>query len=152
MNDEISKVVSIRHYKVGYEVRTEEIYYGKNEYTTMRTAYTSSGDCIGDPTWAYRLYKWGIVPEKINANDNICSIGYCEKEQKWYGWNNRGFGICGFGIGDVVKKGDVAAMSRWTEEYLAEHPEEDLSLPIGFTAKTLDDAKRIAIAFAEAVS
>jgi len=32
------------------------------------------------------------------------------------------------------------------------HPEADESVPVGFEAKTLDDAKRIAQAFAASVS
>ncbi len=78
------------------------------------------------------------------------SIGFSEKEQKWYGWSHRA--IHGFGIGDEVEKGDVMTSSGWTPEYLKEHPEEDKSLPVGFKAKTLDDAKKMAESFAEAVS
>ncbi len=57
----------------------------------------------------------------------------------------------GFGIGDVVKEGDCTNSSGWTEEYLIQHPECSLALPVGFEAKTLKDAKRMAIAFAESV-
>lgn len=42
-------------------------------------------------------------------------------------------------------------MSGWTEDYLIAHPEDDISLPVGFTAKTIDDAKQMAMAFAESV-
>ena len=38
------------------------------------------------------------------------------------------------------------------EEYLKDHPEEDKALPIGFEARTEEDAKRMAIAFADSVS
>ena len=55
-------------------------------------------------------------------------------------------------IREVVKEGDCCASSGWTEEYLREHPEEDKSLPVGFKAKTLEDAKKMATAFAESVS
>jgi len=33
-----------------------------------------------------------------------------------------------------------------------EHPDADLSLPVGFEAKTTDDCKRMAIAFASGVA
>ena len=33
-----------------------------------------------------------------------------------------------------------------------EHPEDDTSIPVGFVAKDLVDAKRMAIAFAQSVS
>lgn len=72
------------------------------------------------------------------------------KEQKWYGWSHRA--IYGFGIGDIVEEGDCTATSGWSNEHLKKHPKDDLSLPIGFEAKSLDDAKRMAIAFADNVS
>ena len=144
-------ILSVRHYKIGYEVRTEKFCFEDNGYTIMKSAYTNNGDYIGNSKWAHRLYyKYGIVPEKINPEDDVCSIGFCEKEQKWYGWSHSA--LYGFGIGDVVKEGDCTASSGWIDEYLAEHPEKDRSLPIGFKAKTLDDAKKMAIAFADSVA
>ena len=38
------------------------------------------------------------------------------------------------------------------QEYIKAHPEEDKSLSVGFKAKTLEDCKTMAIAFAESVS
>jgi hypothetical protein len=150
MIKERSKV--IRRYKAGYEVREEVWKTDENDSgTNMKTAYTLSGDWIGDPKWARRLCVIDrIKPEKAKPEHCVCSIGFCEIEQRWYGWSHRA--IAGFGIGDEVKEGDCCASSGWTEEYLKEHPEEDLSLPVGFVAKTLDDCKRMAIAFAESVS
>ena len=146
------KVVKIWNYKVGYDVRYEEhdgSEYGMDNFV-MRSAYTPDGDYIGDPKWARKLMvKRGIKPEKVNPDDSVCSIGFCADENKWYGWSHRA--IYGFGIGDTVKEGDCTASSGWIEEYLVNHPEEDLSLPVGFEAKSLDDAKRMAIAFAESV-
>ena len=147
---ENKKVLKVRHYKIGYEVRTEEFCFDGECYT-MKSAYTNKGDYIGNSRWAYRLYyKYGIIPEKINPEDNVCSIGFCGKEQKWYGWSHRA--MYGFGIGDVVKEGDCTASSGWSDAYLAENPEKDRSLPIGFVAKTLEDAKKMAIAFADNVA
>lgn len=118
---------------------------------TMKSAYTPEGWYIGNPKNAhYLVKKRGIKPELINPEANVCSIGFCEKEQKWFGWSHRA--IYGFGIGNEVKEGDCCATSGWTDEYLAEHPEEDTSLPVGFTAHDLEDAKRMAVAFAEGVS
>ena len=91
----------------------------------------------------------GIAPELASPTDNVCSIGWCAAEQKWYGWSHRA--IYGFGIGDSVHEGDCTASSGWTDDYLAEHPGADKSLPVGFQAHTLDDAKRMAIAFADSV-
>ena len=146
------KLLSVRKYKAGYELRKEKFDgdEGGGIEFDMTSAYTPDGDYIGDSKVAHMLCKkMGIKPEKVNPKHNVCSIGFCEKEQKWYGWSHRAF--YGFGIGDVVKEGDCCAESGWTKDYLAEHPEEDMSLPIGFKAETLEDAKRMAIAFAESV-
>jgi len=141
-----------RRYKAGYEIR-EALWKmdANDEGTMMKQAYTPSGDYIGNPKFAYRLCVGrGIKPEKANEEHGVCSIGFCGKGQKWFGWSHRA--IFGFGIGAVVKEGDCVASSGWTPEYLKDHPEEDLSLPVGFEAKNLDDCKRMAIAFAESVS
>lgn len=120
------------------------------QVNTHEVAYTPSGDYIGSVDRASTLCKGrGIAPEKVSPDHNVCSIGFSEREQKWYGWSHRAW--YGFGIGDVVKEGDCCASSGWTEDYLKEHPEADLSLPVGFEAKTLEDAKRMAVAFAESV-
>ena len=146
-----TKLLSVRKYKAGYEIRTESVSHGDDPPIEMKSAYTPDGEYVGNSRWAHRLIvKRGIKPEKSDSSDCVCSIGFCEKEQKWYGWSHRA--IFGFGIGDIVKEGDCTAVSGWTEEYLAEHPEEDVSLPVGFKAKTLADARRMAVAFAESVS
>ena len=148
------ELLSERHYKAGYVIRKERISGDEaagGPAFDMRSAFTPSGDYIGNPKDARLLIaKKGIKPEKAQPSHSVCSIGFNEEAQKWYGWSHRA--IFGFGIGDVVKEGDCCAESGWTEEYLAEHPEEDTSLPVGFEAKTLDDAKRMAMAFAESVS
>lgn len=143
-----TEVIKVRRYRAGYEVRTER--YTDPEEFLMKSAYTPSGDYIGNPKMAYRLCKVrGIRPEKSDPRANVCSIGFCGKEQKWYGWSHRA--IYGFGIGDTVKEGDCCASSGWTEDYLKEHPEKDRSLPVGFVARTLEDCKLMAIAFADSV-
>ena len=149
-------LVATRKYRAGYEIRTESVLSGSEDKPEghrfiMKGAYTLQGDYIGNPKTAYRLCnKIGIKPERSNPKHNICSIGFCEQDGKWYGWSHRA--IYGFEVGDVVEADDCAATSGFTDEYLEEHPEEDLSLPIGFKAKGIDDAKRMAIAFAESVS
>ena len=146
------KVLRQTHFKAGYITETRlmngEPFGGKD--FKMKVALTPEGDYIGEPRFAYRLCKRrGIKPEKADPTDNVCSIGFCEAEQKWYGWSHRA--LCGFGIGSIVKEGDCTASSGWTEEYLSLHPECDLSLPVGYTATTLAEAKRMAIAFADSV-
>lgn len=85
-----------------------------------------------------------------NEKSIVACIGFSEKEQKWYGWSHRA--IYGFGVGYIAKKGDCVTTSGWTDDYLAKHPEADLSVKVGFRVKNMEDAKKCAIAFAESVS
>lgn len=94
--------------------------------------------------------KYGITKFETYNNNNICSIGFNEKENRWYGWSHRA--IHSFGVGDEVKEHDLTNTSGYIDSYIKEHPEKDLSLPVGFKAKNLEDAKRMAIAFADAVA
>ncbi len=127
-----------------------ELEGASGQTVTMEVAYTPNGDYIGTQEVAQRLCELrGIRPELSSLDNKVCSIGFSTREQKWYGWSHRA--IYGFAVGDIVKEGDCCASSGWTDEYLAEHPDEDNSLPVGFTASNLDDAKRMAVAFAESV-
>ena len=143
--------IATRTFRAGYIVREEmvdEPDFGPS--FKMKSAYTPAGDYIGSSRTAYHLCKTrGIRPEKADPSDNVCSIGFCDREQKWYGWSHRA--IYGFGVGDMVSEGDCTASSGLTAEYLAEHPDENKALPVGFIAHTLADAKRMAIAFADSV-
>ncbi len=139
----IREVKNIRRYEEhGYEVRTETIDgsdYGGGD-VDMESAYTLNGDYLGDPKFAKSICaKRGIIPEKAEPDHNICSIGFNPKEQKWYGWSHRA--IYGFGVGSTVKEGSVIAGLEPNPEF-----------PIGYEAKSLDDAKRMAKAFAREVS
>jgi len=105
----IKELISTRKFKAGYEVRTEWWRLSEEDKnpTLMKSAHTPSGDYIGNPIEAYRMVvKRGIAPELAKKNHTVCSIGFCAKENKWYGWSHRA--ICGFGIGSKVKKGDCA--------------------------------------------
>ena len=140
-----------RRYKAGYVLRRESVWMNPADTrTVMTSAYTPSGDYIGRSKFAYHLIVGrGIKPEKADPSHRVCSIGFSERDQGWYGWSHRA--IFGFKIGDTVKEGDCAASSGWTDDYLAEHPEANTALPVGFTAQTLDDCRRMAVAFAESV-
>ncbi len=178
MNPDIIEIISETYFKAGYIVRDEikRSHFEEMEVVELgncesdksqefiqdlkkslgvhpghririQSAYTMGGDYIGSPKDAKILCgKYGIYPEKSKPSDNVCSIGFSRKNQKWYGWSHRA--IYGFTVGDITKEGDCVCSSGWTEEYLQEHPEEDLSLPVGFETKTWEDVKRMAIAFA----
>jgi hypothetical protein len=115
----------------GFEVRTE-VYHLDEEEMVIESAYTPSGDYIGNPTLAdYLVTRKGIVPETENSGRHICTIGWCEIEQKWYGWSH--LAMHGFGVGAIVDEGSILA---------------NIGLEVGMEAKTLDDARRMAIIFA----
>lgn len=99
----------------------------------MDAVYATDGGYVGDRKTSEQLAKRGIVPETIPGH-NVSSIGWSDAEGKWFGWSHRA--MYGFKIGDEVKPGDVTAES----------------LPIGFKAASVDDAKAMAVAFANGVS
>lgn len=101
---------------------------------TLVSAYTPSGDYIGDLELAHKLcYELGIVPEKADPAHSICTIGYSERQGKWFGWSHRA--MCGFGVGDTVKEGDVIASQ----------------FPVDYVCESLSDAKTMAIVYADFV-
>lgn len=65
---------------------------------------------------------------------NTVSIGFSEKEQKWYGWTHRGYGA--FGIGYEIVKGSIMD----TKDAKYRHP---------FKVETLEQAKDLAIHIAD---
>lgn len=102
-------------FKAGYIVRIEIEdaieYMGKpykknaqsiRRFLVMRKAYTPEGDWIGSPKEArFFIVKKSLSKiQKTKPDHCICSIGFNEKEQKWYGWSHRA--MCGFGIGDKI--------------------------------------------------
>lgn len=115
-----------------------------NDAVEMDAVYNAAGVYVGDNETADFLAEKGILPEPKRPTSNVCSIGFSTKDQKWYGWSHRA--LYGFGIGDIAKEGDCVCETGSCD------PSADLSVPVGFGAKTLDDAKRMAIAFADSVS
>ena len=95
----------------------------------------AEADYVGSLADALSLAHRGIKPEKIASRCASCTIGFCQREQKWYGWSHRA--IYGFGVGSVVD----------SDSHLCAE-----ELGVGFRAATLADARRMAAAFAESVS
>ena len=193
-----SELLFVQKYPAhGYEVRTELVGAPEEgeEFPPLkiRSAYTTAGDYIGNrETAEYLCVDRKITPEKITPDSNICSIGFCDGEQKWYGWSHRA--IFGFGIGAWVQEGDSAYVPNNADELLAECKEcgknaeivdaetvrigvemytnigenEDGTIKLSeeseteyhtikvgrgeWTAKTLEDARQMAIDFADSVA
>ena len=181
-----------------YELKEIEVVPGEPKMTAAFSL--KDGGYIGLEDDAKRLEERGIVPELREPDHGACSIGFCEKEQKWYGWSHRA--MYGFGLGSEVKHGDCAyvpkdmddarrcAIEFWTEDHKTDLQAIDIKDEDGipcfevswkftdavpnaklrgmidsvrhypprefgrgeWTAKTLDDAKQMAIDFAEGVS
>lgn len=82
----------------------------------MRCGYNCAGAYIGDEKTArYLCDEKGICPELARPTHTVCSIGFCEAEQKWYGWSHRA--IYGFGVGSVVKRGDCGYQAPNAEAF-----------------------------------
>lgn len=94
-----------------YELKTET-FHG----TPMTSAYAPDGGYIGTEEFAKNMEARGIQPELREPTNNVCSIGFCDKEQKWYGWSHRA--IYGFGIGSKVAKGDCAYVGATPEDLI----------------------------------
>lgn len=91
--------------------------------------------------------RYGIEQfEYPTPTSTIKHIGFAPKDQKWYGWSHRA--IYGFGIGSRVTKGSVIA-DGIAADLRSGGPGP---FPVGFVAKTLDDARRMASQFAIEVS
>lgn len=119
LNEE--RVLSKKFFDENFKIK-DKTYVDK-----LTGAYVTSVPSDDKPTGTMKFFaKHGI--SKVYGG----SIGFSEKEQKWYGWSHRA--IYGFGIGSKVKKGDCGYKGK------------------AWTAKTLDDAKQMAKDFADAVS
>lgn len=140
---EVKEIIFQRRYP-GYIYRREIIdssNLGGNGNMMMVNCYSSdSGQWIGDARMARFLCKeCGLRQiQKAQPHHCVCSIGFNEEEQKWYGWSQRA--IFGFGIGDMI----------FDDEYGDEntHFSNHGSVPIS----NLDEAKIAAINFAESIS
>lgn len=101
------------------------------------------------------IKRFKLDPETLDncgedGKGSAC-IAFSPKSQKWYGWSHRA--IYGFKIGDVVSQGDLTTTTGYIEEFELKHPDIAFKhvLPVGFKAETLEDARKMAIAFAASV-
>lgn len=152
----------------GYEVRTEVIDHPDKSLPqkTTRKAYTYPGGThIGNFKHGKLICEtMKIKPELASPEMTTCTIGFCEHEQKWYGWHH-GL-IAGFGIGAQATHLINAPTHKSPPE---DTPSKELpyrkrplnqntaknivkKAEIITTAKTLDDAKNMAICFSETKS
>ncbi len=112
-----------------YEIRKEP--NSLDPSITMRSCYSKiDGGYIGTEVVAKMLEKRGIAPQRSEPSRNFCSIGFSERDQKWYGWSHRA--LYGFGVGSTVEPGDCA--------YTADNPEEMIDDYANFFADISQEA------------
>lgn len=118
MRDKImsNEIISTVKHKHGYIVKTELVKDMGDDHFEVQHAYNENDEYIGNPEFASHLFEMGIKPTKSQKSNNVCSIGFCEKESKWYGWSHRS--IYGFGVGSEVKKGDCAYVPVNRDDFL----------------------------------
>ena len=131
-------------YKVGYHIRYQEVSgyeAGGGPSFVMRSAYTPGGDYMGNPKMArFLVVKKGIVPELARPDANVCSVGFCEADGRWYGWSHRA--IAGFTIGDRLFEEGWPEATENTP--FRQHGPNPITSP--------DEAKQAAINFAASVA
>jgi len=106
----------------------------KDKPILFESFYTDEGLYIGpyDDMTVY-VKDWGLTQlQSSNPTSKVVSVGFSEKEQKWYGWSHRARSK--FGIGDETKEGQISPF------------------PIGYVIKSLEEAKEAAKYFSEGVS
>lgn len=140
-----------KEFKTGYTlIKTklwgESPYHGKEglpkeKALDMTVAYNHDGYYIGDSKSAhFYCNKLGIKPEPPSKDAYVCNNGYCEKDEKWYGWSHRA--IVGFKIGDKLFDSKFKGATERTKftEYGSK------------TITTKEEARQAAINFAAYVS
>ena len=125
LNEE--RIMSKKFFDENFKTKTRPGFHYKEYVDKSTGAYVTSVPSDGKPSGTMKFFAKHGISKVYNG-----SIGFSEKEQKWYGWSHRA--IYGFGIGSKIKKGDCGYKGK------------------AWTAKTLDDAKQMAKDFADAVS
>lgn len=101
---------------------------------SITVARNKDGDYIGNVEMARALCdEHGIAPER-KPDANVCSFGWSERKQKYFGWSHRA--LVGFSIGDKVFDPDCDAKLPFIERGKVD-------------IKCKDDARLSAMRFAE---
>lgn len=119
-------LISERVGRDGYYIIREEMWDAGGEPHPMTYCYTPDGDTIGRLDDAKALCDVRGIKPRPRLDEHVgtghqCSIGFCDKEQKWYGWSHRA--IYGFGVGSKVVKGDCAYVAATPEDLIDQHAE-----------------------------
>lgn len=113
-------------------------YYQQLEGSTPVNKY-SYNIRIGDPRFTLSLVKRGILyveSHPRHGQPDPANIGFCQTDQKWYGWSH--LAIYGFGIGSVVKIGDCGYRAKGPTEYI-ENNFMFYNMPVNTAYNLLED-------------
>ncbi len=98
---------------------TEETY-------TVESILNKGGDYAGAADSARRFFdKHAIAPEMRTENSGVCTIGWSERDQKYYGWSHRAFH--GYAIGDRSSDGTCRVETKAQARESAAAFAEDVS-------------------------
>ena len=122
-----AKVMAKKFFEENFDLKSVKGFSFKQYVDKSTGAYVTTAPFDGKPTGTMKFFAKHGISKVYNG-----SIGFSEKEQKWYGWSHRA--IYGFGVGSKIKKGDCGYKGK------------------AWTARTLDDAKQMAKDFADEVS
>ncbi len=101
------KIQSTKHFDVWEEEwRFEANSKGDIDVMKMKNVRNKTGDYAGEEGVSKSLEKYGIAPEMIDDDSSVCTIGWSDHEQKYYGWSHRA--MFGFGIDDMIYEEDFA--------------------------------------------
>lgn len=114
--------------------------FPEQEETEIEYAVALDGGIIGEEETAlYLTARRGIVPQKAAPDHRSTSIGYCRRQQLWFGWNDKQ--LVGFGVGDRLFD------PNWPHATESTPPEMRGEVVI----ETLEQAKQAACNFARTV-
>jgi hypothetical protein len=143
----VKETLFVRHYP-GYfycKELVDDSDYGGDGNLEMVCCYSDhNGQYMGDARTARYLCHKNQIREiqlaepKDAPPSKCCSIGFREKDQRWFGWSHRA--MVGFGIGDKVFEEDFGD----DHTPFVQHGKVEI--------KNMEQAKLAAIRFAEYVS
>ena len=124
----------------GYELHTISFIDSMKaaQVSTITSAFTPGGAYIGNQGVAEWLSAKHIVPELADPDSRVCTVGFREEDQKWFGWSTHA--IAGFGLGDRIFEPDFGT------------DDTDFIKHGAVVIKNMKDARTAAVAFAEFVS
>ncbi len=103
----IKKYVDVKERDLGTEC-------GQESLMVINAISRQDDSIVGGIDDAYKYIRQGITEFFGSRGCQYSNIGYIPKEKKWAGWSHRA--IHAFGIGDIVKKGDIAFRTASIDE------------------------------------